>query len=216
MAFPSGPPSPTALQFSGLALRGLQSQPDRITRWVNTSYKTFANADDPHTGFQLQQCAFLELPILAFEGEKRTDPGPDCGDAYVIGQGYEFLLGDCWLLFAYEILRTFRDTEKFKQFAPELRGALNQIYRFFALVRMPLAKHEAATMNDTFHVPIRIINEELGTAGWRVYDKVAGTMVDVLRRPLADALLAWAEGSQADIAAISAAGSREMIKIIKA
>ena len=45
-------------------------------------------------GFQLQQCGFLDTLILAFESEQRTDPGPDCGNLYIAGQAFEFVLGD--------------------------------------------------------------------------------------------------------------------------
>lgn len=68
-----------------------------------------------------------------------------------------------------------------------------------------------------FNAPIHIFHDGLGTAGWRVFDKSTGQLVDILRRPLADALLLWAEGKLTDeaLAAITTPGSRELIRIVK-
>lgn len=92
---------------------------------------------------------------------------------------------------------------------------------------MPLAKHEAQGTRKkgrkgeadsfVFNAPIHIFHDGLGTAGWRVFDRVAGHFADILRRPLADALLLWAEGKLNDdaFATISTPGGRELIRIIK-
>ena len=46
---------------------------------------------------------------------------------------------------------------------------------------------------------------------------MTGRLVDILRKPLADALLLWAEGKLTDEAftAVTTPGGRELIKIIK-
>jgi hypothetical protein len=108
------------------------------------------------------------------------------------------------------------------------RSLSRNFFRFVGLARIPLAKHEAQGTRkkgrkgeaDTFvfNAPIHIFHDGLGTAGWRVFDQVTGDLVDILRRPLADALLLWAEGKLCEeaLAAITAPGSRELIRIIKA
>jgi len=159
--------------------------------------------------------------LVAFESEKRTDPGNDPGNLYIAGQTFEFVIGDCWLLFMYEVLRTFRSSDRFLRLPEVQRTGLNEIFRLVSLVRMPLAKHEAAKTRKgksyVFNAPIHIMHDGLGTAGWRVFDEPSGEIIDVLRRPLADALLLCSEGNLTDraLAAISTEGSRELIRIVK-
>jgi hypothetical protein len=81
---------------------------------------------------------------LAFESESRTDPGPDYSREYIAGQNFEFVIGDCWLLFVYEVLRTFHSSKQFSALSEETKKELEEIFRLVSLVRMPIAKHEAA------------------------------------------------------------------------
>lgn len=110
---PPGPPSRVAMMFGALYLQGVAGAPARPARWSEMASKVLGDVDDPHIGFQLQQCGFLDALLTAFESEQRTDPGPDAGDIYVAGQSFEFSIGDSWLLFLYEVLRTFRWSGRF-------------------------------------------------------------------------------------------------------
>jgi len=183
--------------------------------------RMLGDIDDPHMGFQLQQCGFLDTLLTAFESEPRTNPGTDPGSLYIAGQSFEFSIGDSWLLFLYEVLRTFRWSKKFASLSPNSQEEFKTLFRFVGLARIPLAKHEAQGTRKkdafVFNAPIHVFHDSLGSAGWRVFDKVTGKLVDVLRRPLADALLLWAEGDLTDdaVAAITPLGSRELIRIIK-
>ncbi|MFZ0398132.1 MAG: hypothetical protein WAM06_08860, partial [Methyloceanibacter sp.] len=85
-SIPKGAPSPTALQMGAIYFRGVSAEPERATRWVRMAHRVLGDQEDPHMGFQLQQCGFLDTLILAFESEQRTDPGPDCGNLYIAGQ----------------------------------------------------------------------------------------------------------------------------------
>lgn len=220
---PAGPPSPTAEAFGAIYFRGVTGDPTRPKRWVEMAHKIMGDAEDPHMGFQLQQCAFLDALLVAFESEKRTNPGPNPGPLYIAGQSFEFSIGDSWLLFIYEVLRTFRWSKRFASLPEEQRTRFKEICRLVSLARMPLAKHQAAgTLNKktgafVFQAPIHIFHDGLGTAGWRVFDKASGQLVDILRRPLADALLQWAEGTLSDeaLAAIQTAGSGVLIRFVK-
>jgi len=207
----------TARIFGTAYFKGVSADPTRFKKWVDMSNKLFGDAEDPHMGFQLQQCGFLDALLMSFESDPREDYGPDVDNVYIAGQSYEFLLGDCWILFTYEVLRTFRGSNQFSTLPQSMQANLLEVFRFVTLVRMPIAKHEAAKTNKIFHVPIRIMNDDLGTVGWRVYDKSQKTMVDILRRPLADALLHCAEQAVPpdEFKAISQGGSRELITIIK-
>jgi hypothetical protein len=95
------------------------------------------------------------------------------------------------------------------------QDGFQELFRLVSLVRMPLAKHEAAKTRKgstyVFNAPTRIMHDELGMAGWRVSDKSTEAIVDVLLRPLADALLLCAEGklSAEALKAVSAEGSRD-------
>ena len=219
---PKGPPSAVAELFGTIFFRGAQAEPGRFKRWVEMAHRLLGDEDDPHMAFQLQQSGVLDTALLAFESETRTDPGPDPGNLYIAGQNFEFLIGDSWLLFTYEILRTFRASSRYASLPAETRAGLDEIFRLASLVRMPLAKHEAARTRKgksyVFNVPIHIMHDGLGTAGWRVFEKTTGEMIDVLRRPLADALLLCSEAnlSTAALEAISTRGSRELIRIVKA
>jgi hypothetical protein len=191
------------------------------------AHKMLGDGSDPHMDFQLQQCGFLDTLLIAFESEARTNPGTDPGALYIAGQSFEFSIGDAWLLFLYEVLRTYRRSKRFAALAASSQEAFNRLFRFVGLARIPLAKHEAQGTRKkgkrgeadayVFHGPIHIFHDTLGTAGWRVFDKVTGKLVDVLRKPLADALLLWADGdlSSQALDAITTPGSRELIRIIK-
>ncbi len=175
---PAGPPSPTAEVVGAIYFRGVAGDPTRPKRWVEMANKVMGDAENPHMGFQLQQLAFLDALLVAFESEKRTDAGPNPGPLYIAGQSFEFSIGDSWLLFTYEVLRTFRWSKRFASL-PEQQGArFNEVFRLVSLARMPLAKHQAAgTLNKKtgafgFHAPIHVFHDGLGTAGWRrVFDK---------------------------------------------
>lgn len=218
---PKGPASRTAEEFGTIYFRGVGADPDRFKRWVQLSNDVFGDHDDPHMSFQLQECGFLDALLLAFESEVRTDPGPSYTNTYIAGQSFEFVLGDSWILFIYEVLRTFRASDRFSKLSKVQQDDFHELFRLVSLVRMPLAKHEAAkTRKGSTYVcnaPTRIMHDELGTAGWRVFDKSTEAIVDVLRRPLADALLLCAEGklSAEALKAVSAEGSRELIRIVK-
>jgi hypothetical protein len=220
-AIPKGPPSPTALHLGGILLHGFRTDPHRLAKWVQMAHHVMGDQDDPHMAFQLQQCGFLDGLLSAFECETRTDPGPDAPPAYVVGQSLEFLFGDCWLLFTYEVLRTFRASARFQALPEAQRSGLNEIFRLLSLARMPVAKHEAAKTRKgntyVFNAPIHLMHDGLGTMGWRVFDNSTGKMTDILRRPLADALLLCSEGklNEQALAAIGTAGSREVIRIVK-
>jgi hypothetical protein len=189
-----GPPSATAEAFGIIYIRGAGAEPDRLQRWVEASHRVFGYGDDPHLSFQLQECGFLDTMLLAFESESRTDPGPEPGVRYIIGQSFEFVIGDCWLLFTYEVLRTFRRSDRFSQLPEAQQEGFNELFRLVSLVRMPLAKREAAKTRkgDTyvFNAPVRVMHDELGTAGWRVFDKSNKAIVDVLRRAPGQCLVA--------------------------
>jgi hypothetical protein len=222
-ATPDGPPSATAEAFGAIYFRGVDGDPTRPKRWVEMAHRIMGDAEDPHMGFQLQQCAFLDALLVAFESEKRTNPGSDPGPRYIAGQSFEFSIGDSWLLFIYEVLRTFRWSKRFATLPEPQRTQFEKVFGLVHLARIPLAKHQAAgTLNRkknsfVFHAPVHIFHDALGTAGWRVFDKASGRLVDILRRPLADALLKWAEGTLSDeaLAAIQVQGSRELIRIVK-
>lgn len=225
---PPGPPSRTATMFGALYFQGVAGEPARPARWVEMANKVLGDVDDPHIGFQLQQCGFLDTLLISFESEPRTDPGTDPGALYIVGQSFEFSIGDSWLLFLYEVLRTFRWSKRFAALPENSQEAFKKLFRLVGLARIPLAKHEAQGTRkkskkgdaDTFvfNAPMHIFHDSLGTAGWRVFDKVTGKLVDILRKPLADGLLLWAEGNLSDEAldAITRPGSRELIRIIKA
>lgn len=225
---PPGLPSRVATVFGALYFQGVSGEPARPARWGEMANKVLGDVVDPHIGFQLQQCGFLDALLIAFESEPRTNPGTDPGDLYIAGQSFEFSIGDSWLLFLYEVLRTFRRSKRFADLPASSQSAFKTIFRLVALARIPLAKHEAQGTRtngkkgeaDTFvfNAPIHIFHDSLGTAGWRVFDQVTGKLVDILRRPLADALLLWAEGKLCDeaLAAVTAPGSRELIRITKA
>ena len=68
-----------------------------------------------------------------------------------------------------------------------------------------------------FNAPMHLMHDGLGTMGWRVFDASREALIDILRRPLADALLLCSEGKlTADaVGAISTEGSRELIRIVK-
>ena len=140
---PPGPPSRVATMFGLLYFQGVAAEPSRPARWGEMANKVLGDVDDPHIGFQLQQCGFLDALLLAFESEQRTNPGTDPGDLYIAGQSFEFSIGDSWLLFLYEVLRTFRWSGRFAALPGESQPAFNKLFRFVALARMPLAKHEA-------------------------------------------------------------------------
>jgi hypothetical protein len=224
---PPGLPSRTAMMFGALYFQGVAGEPARPGRWVEIANKMLGDVDDPHIGFQLQQCGFLDALLIAFESEPRTNPGTDPGALYIAGQSFEFSIGDSWLLFVYEVLRTFRWSKRFAALPDNSQEAFKKLFRLVALARIPIAKHEAHGTRwkskkgeaDTFvfNAPIHIFHDGLGTAGWRVFDKVTGKVVDILRKPLADALLLWAEGDLSDkaLAAITTPGSRELIRIVK-
>jgi hypothetical protein len=191
------------------------------------AHRVLGDVDDPHMGFQLQQCGFLDTLLIAFESEPRTDPGTDPGAFYIAGQSFEFSIGDSWLLFLYEVLRTFRWSKRFSALPESSQESFKKLFRLVGLARIPLAKHEAQGTRrkgkkgeaDTFvfNAPIHIFHDGLGTAGWRVFDKATGNLVDILRKPLADALLLWAEGDLSDkvLVGITTPGSRELIRIVK-
>ncbi len=222
-----GPPSRVASMFGLLYFQGVAAEPGRPARWGEMAHKVLGDVDDPHIGFQLQQCGFLDALLLAFESEQRTNPGTDPGDLYIAGQSFEFSIGDSWLLFLYEVLRTFRWSKRFTALPIDSQESLKRLFRLVGSARIPLAKHEAQGTRkkgkkgegDTFvfNAPVHIFHDGLGTAGWRVFDNGTGRLVDILRKPLADALLLWAEGKLNDeaLAAISTPGSRELIRIIK-
>lgn len=110
---PPGAPSATAVAFGAIYFRGVAGEPTRPSRWVHMANRVLGDEDDPHMGFQLQQCGFLDSLLMAFESEQRTNPGNDPGPLYIFGQGFEFSIGDSWLLFLYEVLRTFRWSGRF-------------------------------------------------------------------------------------------------------
>jgi hypothetical protein len=220
---PDGPPSQTAQLFGAIYFRGVAADLSRSQRWAAIAHQIMGDADDPHIGFQLQQCAQLDSLLVAFESENRTNPGPNPGNLYIAGASFEFSIGDSWLLFTYEVLRTFRWSARFKSLPEEQRTSFEKIFRLIHLARIPLAKHQAAgTLNRktgafVFHAPIHILHDGLGTAGWRVFDKASGELTDILRRPLSEALLQWGEGTLSNeaLTMIQTKGSRELIRIIK-
>ena len=126
-------------------------------------------------------------------------------------------------MFIYEVIRTFRWSKRFAALPTEQQESFKRVFGLVHLARIPLAKHQAAgtfkkkSGSFVFHAPIHIFHDGLGTAGWRVFDKASGQLADILRRPLGDALLQWAEGTLTDetLAAIQTQGCRELIRIVK-
>ncbi len=77
------------------------------------------------------------------------------------------------LLFTYEVLRTFRWSNRFARLPEQQRESFNDVFRLVHLARIPLAKHQAAGTKDkkkgsyVFNAPIHVMHAGLGTAGWK-------------------------------------------------
>lgn len=85
-ALPKGAPSVTAERFGTIYFSGALAEPGRAKRWLEMAHRLLGDEEDPHMAFQLQECGFLDTLLVAFESEKRTDPGNDPGDLYIAGQ----------------------------------------------------------------------------------------------------------------------------------
>lgn len=176
--------------------------PELGQRWVNLSGQF--SGGDSHLMLSMQRVGRLDLILRCVEEEIAPtlfkDNLPEADQPPLLAADMAVALSNSWILEAYEIVRLRRDRIKGDGEPDE---ALEALYRRLSLVRIPLAKGEIAGTNKhrkrgTAHRPTYMLNLATGSAVWAVLDKKTGQYVEIVRRDLADEMLAFAKAEAVD------------------
>ena len=155
--------------------------------WVDASTKLRQVSE--YFTFDVQQLWYVEIMILdmgqrvKIQQERQQEPGYDLNsDPEIFLTTQLVALSKYWTFGMYELLRKLREiiSPKDREFVAPY-SSFEPLFRRVELVRMPLAKYEAAKIKGSLHWPEIVLFSETGSCGWKVYDKRSGDMVVIPR-----------------------------------
>lgn len=169
----------------------IHSEPVQLQqRWITASFRASYFSRPPegaHLVYLLQALGRQDVGLRAFDARLVSSTPLEASDAMVLAHDDHLTRSYLWVLGAYEVMRIIHARSRVAKVVHD--RVLDELYRVFNRLRIPLAKLEPAGQHkeSDSHVAFPAINSVYGVA-WQVAEDVF-----ISRGELSDRMLQYLE-----------------------